>query len=195
MAECSEKQRARRARRKIAGKCTRCGLRKPTEGYKTCHKCRQQELKWARKERRRRRATGLCWKCGTKPAAPDRNWCIPCFEQGQKYKKVLRDEVFAAYGGYRCACPGCDVTQPEFLQIDHIDGGGYEHRKKIGSGHALYHWLKKNNFPEGFRVLCANCNSARGFYGYCPHNKNDTEVVHVRRKGKCSSLSKREARQ
>jgi hypothetical protein len=26
---------------------------------------------------------------------------------------------------------------------------------------------------KGYRVLCHNCNLARGFYGYCPHEKFD----------------------
>lgn len=56
--------------------------------------------------------------------------------------------------------------------MDHIDGAGREHRREIGQGaNALYRWLAKNGYPDGFRVLCHNCNSARGFYGYCPHNK------------------------
>lgn len=82
---------------------------------------------------------------------------------------ALRDEVFAAYGGYRCVCPGCDVTIPEFLTIDHIHGGGRQHRREINS--PFYRWLKRNGYPAGFRVLCFNCNAARGFYGTCPHEK------------------------
>jgi hypothetical protein len=35
----------------------------------------------------------------------------------------------------------------------------------------LYLWLKRNNYPTGFRVLCHNCNLAIGFYGYCPHHR------------------------
>jgi hypothetical protein len=29
--------------------------------------------------------------------------------------------------------------------------------------------LIKNNFPDGFQVLCHNCNMSIGLYGYCPH--------------------------
>jgi radical SAM protein with 4Fe4S-binding SPASM domain len=32
--------------------------------------------------------------------------------------------------------------------------------------------LKNNNYPKDlFRLLCHNCNMARGCYGYCPHEK------------------------
>lgn len=53
-------------------------------------------------------------------------------------------------------------------EIDHINGGGTKHRKQIGSH--IYNWIKNNEFPEGFQVLCFNCNLAKGFYGVCPHN-------------------------
>jgi hypothetical protein len=62
----------------------------------------------------------------------------------------------------------------EFLAIDHIDGGGEKHRRTISDGKRLcglsfYLWLKRNNWPSGFRVLCHNCNFSFGAYGYCPH--------------------------
>lgn len=69
--------------------------------------------------------------------------------------------------GRRCYCPGCSVTTPEFLAVEHIHGGGSAHRKKV---YNIYAWLIRNNFPEGFELLCHNCNCAKGFYGNCPHN-------------------------
>jgi len=85
-----------------------------------------------------------------------------------KYRSQ-RDAVLAAYGG-RCACCGEDAR--EFLAIDHIDGGGNAHRRSAGIK-TLTRWLIKNSFPKGFRVLCHNCNMARGIYGYCPHSRED----------------------
>jgi hypothetical protein len=29
--------------------------------------------------------------------------------------------------------------------------------------------LRRDNYPDGYRVLCANCNFSRGIHGYCPH--------------------------
>ena len=78
----------------------------------------------------------------------------------------------------KCQCSGCDETQIEFLTIDHIGGGGNKHRreikrnqssKRINPSGSIYRWLKKHNYPDGFRVLCYNCNCVRGVYGYCPH--------------------------
>jgi len=81
----------------------------------------------------------------------------------------LKRKVFDHYGR-KCEC--CGETHKEFLSIDHINGGGTKHRKEILKGGNLYSWLVANNFPEGFRVLCHNCNFAIGHYGYCPHQSN-----------------------
>ena len=35
----------------------------------------------------------------------------------------------------------------------------------------LFQYLKRNNYPPGYRVLCMNCNFAMGHFGYCPHQK------------------------
>jgi len=74
-----------------------------------------------------------------------------------------------AYGGVVCNC--CGENHLECLNIDHIKGGGRAHRRKTGT--VLYIWLKQNNYPPGFRVLCTNCNFARGRYGYCPHERRN----------------------
>ena len=75
-----------------------------------------------------------------------------------------------------CHCCGNSIL--EFLVIDHINGDGAKHRREIAGknsrscgGTAFYRWLKNHNFPVGFRVLCQNCNSSLGAYGYCPHQK------------------------
>lgn len=80
--------------------------------------------------------------------------------------RLQKLRCLAHYGG-ACAC--CGEARVEFLAMDHVDGDGYEHRKKCGS--KIYHWLVKNNFPSEprLRVLCHNCNMAIGFYGFCPH--------------------------
>lgn len=91
----------------------------------------------------------------------------------KRYRRKLRFEVLDAYGG---CCECCGEDNHEFLGIDHINGGGTQHRKETGAGHAFNQWLKRNGFPEGFRVLCHNCNLSYGFYGYCPH-QDDNDVV------------------
>ncbi len=85
--------------------------------------------------------------------------------------QTLKRKIFDAYGN-KCAC--CGENTYEFLAVDHIHGGGNQHRKKItgrgGGGGAFYRWLRNNGFPkDDFRLLCHNCNLARAFYGKCPH--------------------------
>jgi hypothetical protein len=62
----------------------------------------------------------------------------------------------------KCQWPdGCDVCDPDMLQIDHIDGNGagYRQQRELGAlGYALYRWLIQNHFPNGYRLLCANHN-------------------------------------
>lgn len=56
-------------------------------------------------------------------------------------------------------CANCGENHIEFLEIDHINGGGRQHKREIGGN--LFAWLRKNNLPEGFQVLCANCNAKK----------------------------------
>ncbi len=83
-------------------------------------------------------------------------------------RQTLRFDVLSAYGGTtpRCAC--CGEAYMGFLTIDHIAGGGRQHKREIGS--KLYTWLRSRGYPAGFRVLCFNCNCALGIYGKCPHS-------------------------
>lgn len=88
----------------------------------------------------------------------------------RKQRAQWRRNALAAYGN-KCAC--CGEEQYEFLVIDHVNNDGAEHRAKnnLNGSSAIYKWLRKNDYPEGFQVLCHNCNMAKGFYGQCPHSK------------------------
>jgi hypothetical protein len=90
-----------------------------------------------------------------------------------RYRAEAKAAALVAYGGEKPACACCGETLPGMLTIDHIGGGGNEHRRSIGgtnrAGANTYIWLRKNGFPEGFRVLCFGCNDAIGAYGACPH--------------------------
>jgi len=78
-----------------------------------------------------------------------------------------------------CNCCG-ENSHIEFLDVDHILGkkemDSIPELVKLGysstmSTAKLKQWLIDNNFPEGFQVLCTNCNGAKGLYGKCPHEK------------------------
>ena len=79
----------------------------------------------------------------------------------------MRTAAFDRYGT-ECAC--CGEDREPFLCIDHIGGGGAKHRREIGVGGSwFYLWLRRNDYPDGYRALCHNCNMALGLYGECPH--------------------------
>jgi hypothetical protein len=59
-----------------------------------------------------------------------------------------------------------------FLTIDHIKGWkNYNEGPKRLGGKDLYRYLQKNDFPEGYQVLCMNCNSAKSDDEVCPHQR------------------------
>jgi hypothetical protein len=93
-------------------------------------------------------------------------------DRHRKSRYKLRMEVLNAYGA-QCQC--CGEDQEEFLCIDHVDGGGRNHRKEIGTGDSVYRWLRQEGYPPGYQVLCHNCNFALGLRGYCPHQTKEGE--------------------
>ncbi|MGW1617278.1 hypothetical protein ACWCQZ_49875 [Streptomyces sp. NPDC002285] len=87
-------------------------------------------------------------------------------------RRRQRAEALAAYSKTpepSCVC--CGVIGSAFLAIDHINGGGRQHRLETGGG-GFYTWLRRNGYPEGFRILCHNCNFGRQINGgTCPHKE------------------------
>lgn len=88
-----------------------------------------------------------------------------------KESREIRKICLIYYGGNPPKCSCCGESIFDFLTIDHIQGNGTSHRKKVGRGTQFFYWLKRNNFPEGYKVLCYNCNCAKGHLGFCPHEK------------------------
>jgi len=82
--------------------------------------------------------------------------------------------AFKKYGGGIIACVCCGESNPMFLTIDHINGGGNQHRKDRDKGvKNIYLWLQRYGYPSGFRTLCWNCNCGKGINRVyeCPHIK------------------------
>lgn len=79
---------------------------------------------------------------------------------------ALREETLALYGG-RCQC--CGEVHPEFLAIDHVRGNGATERKELTAERFLTKLIQFGEPHEDYRLLCHNCNSSLGYYGYCPH--------------------------
>lgn len=95
-------------------------------------------------------------------------------ERGRRWRFKIKAEMVAAYGG-KCVC--CGETRFEFLTINHKHGGGRQHRLSLKGnarvgGVNFYFWLRKQGWPqEDYDLHCFNCNCAKGFLGYCPHER------------------------
>lgn len=169
--ECRTKSRARWKARKErlnnAGICDRCAKQPALPGRRWCSDCKEKYGKCFKKYRCKLKADGLCTRCGNQTDGKAN--CQECRRKENASRFAARLMAIKHYGG-RCACPKC--PDPEcsfvFLCIDHVDNNGAEHRKEIGSG--IYEWLRKNNYPDGFQVLCYNCNMGKSINGgVCPH--------------------------
>lgn len=100
------------------------------------------ELKEKRREENKR------WRENNRELANERSKISK-----KKYEDKCKKLVLEHYGK-KCVC--CGENNESVLSIDHINGGGREHRKEVGR--KIYVWLFINNFPDGFQTLCFNCN-------------------------------------
>lgn len=99
-----------------------------------------------------------CRKCNSDP-------------EGQRQRHIQRRAATLSHYSVdknhpACVCCGEDIDA--FLCIDHIDGGGCQHKRDEGFSN-LTGYLFRMGFPPGFQVLCHNCNAAKGRNGQCPH--------------------------
>ncbi len=118
------------------------------------------------------RNTGKCTRCGTTEEV-SRYRCKPCDNEITKANnRRLKTQIILHYSNGNSCCECCSEHRIDFLCIDHINGGGSKHRASLNrrAGRAFYYWLKKTGYPEGYRVLCYNCNQGRQLNnGVCPH--------------------------
>lgn len=129
-----------------------------------CKKCtRQNSARWRTRNREKSRMAAKRWRKNN----PDLEKLIIA-----RYKYGLKRQVLSHYSGGepRCAC--CSELHIDFLTIDHVNGGGNEHRRheNISGSTSFYRWLRDRGFPDGFQVLCWNCNCAKRD-GICPHKR------------------------
>lgn len=111
----------------------------------------------------------LCDNCNWKKHILNLNPVI--FLQAKEYRVKLKTTVYDHYGN-KCSC--CNKTDIDILSIDHINGGGLKHTKKVGGrGAVFYRWIIKNNFPTDLQLLCRNCNVGKHRnHGVCPHKQS-----------------------
>lgn len=87
-------------------------------------------------------------------------------EYWRQWQQARKAQLIAAYGG-KCAC--CGETEPAFLSLDHINGGGRQERKALGNS-GLFKKLRDAGWPkDGYRLLCMNCQFGFMHGRTCPH--------------------------
>ncbi len=113
---------------------------------------------------------GICTRCNS-PSAPDHKYCQKHLSKARMRNFNRKMAAIEALGGV-CTC--CGEKNPEFLQIDHIDGGGGKHRReKKYSTSKLYYQIIKGTIEHKVRLLCANCNQSIAISptGICAHTR------------------------
>lgn len=73
----------------------------------------------------------------------------------------LRLEVIDHYSKGTRKCTHCAYDNIKALCVDHIHNNGAEERHKLGRASQVLRYLRKNKYPEGYQILCHNCNVAK----------------------------------
>ncbi len=103
--------------------------------------------KWLQKNNYPKGYEVLCFNC---------NWAEA--HKGNYHSDRYKNYKLSILKHYskKVICAKCKCSTLRLLCLDHIDGGGTKHVHSIKG--TLYHWIKENNYPLGFQVLCFNCN-------------------------------------
>jgi len=135
----------------------------------------------------KRRAKGLCHSCYHKKYTGENKLRMlelsresyhrhakTRMQQIKARRAQRRMEMIRLLGG-KCAC--CGETEPIFLCLDHIKKGGRREYEKAGGPHGVWRRAIAEGLPKDkYRLLCWNCNSALGLFGYCPHSSLTSPV-------------------
>ena len=166
----AQRAKNKRAENKLAGVCSNHPDTPTILGKTICKKCSER----IRVRRKKLLIQKMCPGHPTASAVPGKKACFECLEyhkkSGPARRLIIKAAAMAHYGGERCACPNCPQPTPglKFLTIDHINNDGATHRKTFKG--PMHRWLKTNNYPSGFQVLCFNCNCGKNVNnGVCPH--------------------------
>jgi len=124
-----------------------------------------------------------CSACCVKAVMASRSKRMDAYNMWQRNQhQKIKLNVLTHYSNGLLECACCGEREYAFLTLDHIHGGGNKHRKAMGSFfnvyRQLYKELCKGVRPEGFRVLCLNCNFAEG-RGGCPHRLKREAMLQI----------------
>jgi len=95
-------------------------------------------------------------------------------EYNHKTNRQLKLDIINILGGF-CVC--CKEATWEFLSLDHVNNDGYIERKSKQQ-HTIYREIRDGKADlNKYQLLCYNCNSSKGHYGYCPHMERPNNSI------------------
>ena len=92
-----ERERAKRARLKVAGICTQCGKKPAGCGHALCDDCRTKKREMARAKYEADYEDGVCYKCGERPAREGKRTCFECAVRLSKQYYVRKEKGGMTY--------------------------------------------------------------------------------------------------
>lgn len=132
--------------------------RESSRRYRETHPDRARES--SRKSNKRWRETHL-----EQERERSRRWYKDHIEyersRGRAKNQRIKVEVLSHYSGGIPHCAICRESRLVCLSIDHIRGGGNKHKKDLGIIVVIYQWLRGQGYPDGYQVLCMNCQFAK----------------------------------
>lgn len=163
MSIASELSKARREKLKQQGLCLECGKCPPETNRVRCVPCAQLSRD---SNRRYRKNNPDKVKARKEQWNKDPSLRAKTNKRRKAWNQEFKYKLIRSLGG-KCEC--CTDTVIEFLQIDHVNKDGKQHRKEIGRSVQLYRDMWKNPNRYKLRILCANCHFAITNSGTCPH--------------------------
>jgi hypothetical protein len=194
-----ERKESQKSNRKKPENIKKRKERTSTPEYKAMEKAKRDTPEWRAERRRYKQTTEVKEKQKEYDSRPTsilrrRKWSETP-EVMKKAKEVrasntlVRLNILSGYSKRLsnstvpcCNCCGLN-SHLDFLEIDHIAGkkqmDSIPELVAIGYSSELKHqklrnWIIKNNFPDGFQILCHNCNMGKGMKknnNKCPHEK------------------------
>lgn len=139
--------------------CSKCAIWKTRENF---------HLYSAAKSKMR----SACKVCLSKPRTKFKMSKEEALRRNHERTKRKKEKLVRHYSKGTMKCESCGFSDIRALNIDRIDNSGHEHRKTVDN---VYDWLIRENFPEGFAVLCSNCNWKKHLRqsGYLNYTKDE----------------------
>jgi len=168
--KCRRRANVWRMRRVGQRKCLRCNAPIEQPRRRRCNQCLAEHAIEIRQLGETRKAQGLCRDCGRKPPMRNKASCVNCrrkrLQHALKDRRATRGAVIVGYGG-KCAC--CGEGEKEFLDLDHVNGGGAAQRRVLGP--LVYRRAIEQGFPADYQLHCKNCNWSKYLGGVCVHQR------------------------